>query len=296
MGRNKIALAGHPRPCETRLYIFNALLFCFRCRVHGWAFEFALFFPLCAVLFVNFIVYALVIRQLHRAGKMEQNLPTVRQKKQKSATKTNLLRSMTFATLLGLTWVTGLFMIDEATLFLQYLFTVLVSLQGFSIFLLQCVANSTIRRRWKRFLLCSSKPRSKDDTLSVSATTNGTGTLLSTVSSSSLRTQHDHSRQNSDKKSKSSTRFIDEFTETSVAPLPDTTEDPKANNHGRSSLSTMDSGFPDSRKQSVQDAIDDSDGFPSHELNSDVINHDQPVLTNGRTLNGLKSTAPEVEV
>lgn len=76
--------------------------------------------------------------------------------KKKSQKKKALLRSMTFASLLGLTWVIGLFMIDSSTLFLQYVFTILVTLQGFSIFILQCVANRSIRQRFIKCLHCTS--------------------------------------------------------------------------------------------------------------------------------------------
>ena len=129
-------------------------LFFSRCRIHGLAFEISLFSLIVAILSLNLVVYCCVIRRLYlshstvKISVSEAGSLGGIENTEKSAKKRVLVRSMTFATLLGLTWITGLFMFDNASLPVQYLFTVAVSLQGLSIFLLQCVANPDIRKRW----------------------------------------------------------------------------------------------------------------------------------------------------
>lgn len=47
--------------------------------------------------------------------------------------------------LLGLTWIFGYFFINEETLTLAYIFTVLNSLQGLFIFIFHCMLNKKVR-------------------------------------------------------------------------------------------------------------------------------------------------------
>ena len=51
-------------------------------------------------------------------------------------------------TLLGVTWVFGPFAISEAKLVINYLFTILNSLQGFLIFIFRCCFNPEVRMSW----------------------------------------------------------------------------------------------------------------------------------------------------
>ena len=120
------------------------LVFASRCRIHGVAFEVSLFSPIVALLAANAIIYCCVLRRLY----LSRNIRRSRTGSRQSAVKLAVVRSMAFASLLGLTWITGLFMFDNASVSVQYLFTIAVSLQGLSIFLLQCVANSDTRKRW----------------------------------------------------------------------------------------------------------------------------------------------------
>lgn len=48
--------------------------------------------------------------------------------------------------LLGLTWTFGLLYLNEESVFMAYIFTVLNSLQGLFIFVFHCVQNEKVRR------------------------------------------------------------------------------------------------------------------------------------------------------
>ena len=142
------------------MFDFLALCDVYRCRIHGLPYEVTLFSPIIAILAINLFVYCLVLRRFYLSHKIAKTSlsGSGQQQSQNSAIKIALFRSMAFASLLGLTWITGLFMFDNASLPVQYLFTVAVSLQGLSIFLLQCVANPDIRKRWSG-LFKQAKPR-----------------------------------------------------------------------------------------------------------------------------------------
>ena len=51
-------------------------------------------------------------------------------------------------TLLGITWVFGPFAINEAKVVVNYMFTILNSLQGFLIFVFRCCFNPEVRMAW----------------------------------------------------------------------------------------------------------------------------------------------------
>lgn len=56
--------------------------------------------------------------------------------------------AFTVMTLLGVTWVFGPLAINEAKLVINYVFTVLNSLQGFLIFVFRCCFNPEVRMAW----------------------------------------------------------------------------------------------------------------------------------------------------
>ncbi|XP_065680157.1 adhesion G protein-coupled receptor E3 isoform X2 [Hydra vulgaris] len=51
--------------------------------------------------------------------------------------------------ILGITWIVGVFYIDSDTLFFGYIFTVVNSLQGFSIFVFHCLVDAKVRSAWR---------------------------------------------------------------------------------------------------------------------------------------------------
>ncbi|XP_029639842.1 adhesion G protein-coupled receptor L2 isoform X2 [Octopus sinensis] len=57
--------------------------------------------------------------------------------------------------LLGLTWIFGLFYVNQETLFMAYIFNILNSLQGFFIFIFHCLLNDKVRKEYKKAIKSS---------------------------------------------------------------------------------------------------------------------------------------------
>ncbi|XP_020288544.1 latrophilin Cirl-like isoform X3 [Pseudomyrmex gracilis] len=86
--------------------------------------------------------------QLARAnGKEENVLPNKLQ-----AHLTWLRGSIVLVFLLGLTWTFGLLYLNQETVMMAYLFTILNSLQGLFIFVFLCVQNEKVRNEYRKFV------------------------------------------------------------------------------------------------------------------------------------------------
>eukprot|EP00794_Sanderia_malayensis_P007896 gene7896-8750_t len=59
--------------------------------------------------------------------------------------------------LLGVTWIIGVFYIDNNTVVFAYLFTILNALQGLFIFIFHCLIDSRVRREYIRLLKCQKR-------------------------------------------------------------------------------------------------------------------------------------------
>ena len=108
----------------------SRLLFCIqsgcalcRCWLKELSFYGAFVAPVCLILIINFLAFALVLRQI--LGMSERKL-----NKSDSFTVTQQLRGATgVAILLGLTWIFAVFAIDQASVVFYYLFAIFNSLQ-----------------------------------------------------------------------------------------------------------------------------------------------------------------------
>ena len=94
-----------------------------RCWLKELSFYGAFVAPVCLILIINFLAFALVLRQI--LGMSERKL-----NKSDSFTVTQQLRGATgVAILLGLTWIFAVFAIDQASVVFYYLFAIFNSLQ-----------------------------------------------------------------------------------------------------------------------------------------------------------------------
>lgn len=59
--------------------------------------------------------------------------------------------------LLGLTWVVGVFVVNEDTIFMAYLFNIFNTLQGLLIFLFHCIGDEKVRAEYLRLIRCQSR-------------------------------------------------------------------------------------------------------------------------------------------
>ncbi|XP_078354719.1 adhesion G protein-coupled receptor L4-like isoform X2 [Oculina patagonica] len=59
--------------------------------------------------------------------------------------------------LLGLTWILGVFVVNQETIFMAYLFNIFNTLQGLMIFLFHCVGDEKVRAEYLRILRCQTR-------------------------------------------------------------------------------------------------------------------------------------------
>jgi len=96
--------------------------------------------------------------------------------------------------LLGLTWIVGVFVVNEDTIFMAYLFNIFNTIQGLLIFLFHCIGDEKVRAEYLRLIRCQSRAvaygaarpwLSKSDSTSRSRTSEKIrrSTLLSNVGS-----------------------------------------------------------------------------------------------------------------
>ncbi|XP_033635708.1 adhesion G-protein coupled receptor G2-like isoform X2 [Asterias rubens] len=160
------------------------------CWLSGIPFYVAFLVPICLVLIFNTFVFVTVTWKLcHlRKSKISQS--------NRFDLGAQLRASASITFLLGLTWVLGFFAIGEASLTFNYLFATFNSLQGFSVFVFQCLLQPDIRKRWVMVCCpsCSSEPydsksgafstSTRNRTNMVKQGNNNTGKTINTVSSS----------------------------------------------------------------------------------------------------------------
>ncbi|XP_045164914.2 uncharacterized protein LOC123528907 isoform X2 [Mercenaria mercenaria] len=117
---------------------------CFLSQGNPLAFYIALLGPACLILLINFAVFIMVSRVILKPkfhGQVGRNASD-------SVTPAQIRGAFTVMTLLGVTWVFGPFAINEAKVVVNYIFTVLNSLQGFLIFVFRCCFNPEVRMAW----------------------------------------------------------------------------------------------------------------------------------------------------
>ncbi|XP_020607500.1 adhesion G protein-coupled receptor L3-like, partial [Orbicella faveolata] len=59
--------------------------------------------------------------------------------------------------LLGLTWIVGVFVVNQDTIFMAYLFNIFNTLQGLLIFLFHCVGDEKVRAEYLRIIRCQTR-------------------------------------------------------------------------------------------------------------------------------------------
>ena len=124
--------------------------------INGISFYAAYLAPIGIILIANFVFLILSIRGIFGSAQKT---------KSKGMGKKRKIRIiLSCVTIMGLTWVIGVFAIGPLKLTLQILFTIFNSLQGVFIFLFYCLMNKKVQDEW-RVCLCG---KSKDDVTSTS--------------------------------------------------------------------------------------------------------------------------------
>eukprot|EP00038_Savillea_parva_P006653 m.165023 g.165023 ORF g.165023 m.165023 type:complete len:1949 (-) comp12503_c0_seq1:113-5959(-) len=131
--------------------------------------------PMIAILLANFIMLVRVVNVVSRVSvrKVEGLSPTDEQKHvTRVRTKRALHASMSFFFLLGLGWIFGVVAVGDVTLFFQYVFSVLLMLQGLCLFYFHCYSDADARAAWYRVRMRS---RSSTSTLPAPGVVRGKG-------------------------------------------------------------------------------------------------------------------------
>ncbi|XP_032906759.1 adhesion G protein-coupled receptor E3-like [Amblyraja radiata] len=103
--------------------------------------------PVCMVIVVNtvLLVWTLCLLRKHFASRNKE----VSKLKE---TRTLTLKAAARMLVLGSTWILGIFQVDESTMVLSHLFTVINSLQGLFVFLIYCVFNRQVVTECRKWL------------------------------------------------------------------------------------------------------------------------------------------------
>ncbi|XP_052212919.1 adhesion G-protein coupled receptor D1-like [Dreissena polymorpha] len=94
--------------------------------------------PVLAIVMANLIILVLVLKKLFGVSAMSK-------KTDAEKIKAGVRSVFILLPVLGLTWVLGIFAVNKDTLVFQYLFAIFNSVQGFLIFLVQCVFDKKVR-------------------------------------------------------------------------------------------------------------------------------------------------------
>lgn len=127
---------------DDGIYRYKASTWCWLSTENHYIWSFVA--PIILITAVNATVFFGVVREM-------VSMPSAQSTKL-NALKTSVKACIVLFPLLGVTWLFGLLSIAQAGVVPQYIFTVLNSIQGFSIFILHCVRNSEIRSAWNKKL------------------------------------------------------------------------------------------------------------------------------------------------
>ncbi|XP_068728395.1 uncharacterized protein [Montipora capricornis] len=103
--------------------------------------------PVLLVLAFNFICLGMTFRIMSHSGPASNKKRTSKIRRWSKA-------CMLLTCILGLTWLFGVFYINQESLFMAYFFTVFNTLQGVFIFLFHCVGDEKVRLEYRRVLCC----------------------------------------------------------------------------------------------------------------------------------------------
>ena len=147
------------------LYIFHS-----SCRAQSWPFYFGLILPFGLIYIFNIIIFIIIIVNLIRR-------PNVQKEASKGGNlkkvKENFWVTVGLSVLFGVSWVFGLLatagLPDYIRLPFDIVFTLLASLQGVFVLLLNCVKSQECRQLWNNWLHCRFTKKSQSRILTTGA-------------------------------------------------------------------------------------------------------------------------------
>ncbi|XP_013416248.1 adhesion G protein-coupled receptor L3 isoform X2 [Lingula anatina] len=105
--------------------------------------------PVCLVITVNIVMLSIAVYMMCRHATTATSI------KHKEKTRMENIRdwikgSIVLVVLLGLTWAFGMLYINEESVVMAYVFTILNSLQGLFIFIFHCLMNEKVQKEYKK--------------------------------------------------------------------------------------------------------------------------------------------------
>lgn len=177
----------HKSVCCSSHHVY--FFFLHSCRLETPAYYYAFLLPALLSIAVNTVLVILCIWYLRVTYQKQVEYAGLVQKEKKD--RKQLIGFIGIALLVGVTWLLGIPMFDDARLSFQYIFSILNSFQGVSIFVFQLVLSENVRNAWLESLRSkrtsikqSSEQGSKSATLS--------SWVLSTLQRKKHSTQSQH--------------------------------------------------------------------------------------------------------
>lgn len=107
--------------------------------------------PVIAVILANLVFLSMAIYMMCRHANASVSMKSKEHSRLASA-RAWLRGAIVLVFLLGLTWTFGLLYLNEESVFMAYIFTVLNSLQGLFIFVFHCVQNEKVQKEYRKML------------------------------------------------------------------------------------------------------------------------------------------------
>ncbi|XP_054279691.1 latrophilin Cirl-like isoform X2 [Macrosteles quadrilineatus] len=107
--------------------------------------------PVILVILANLVFLSMAIYMMCRHANASVSMKSKEHSRLASA-KAWLRGAIVLVFLLGLTWTFGLLYLNEESVFMAYIFTVLNSLQGLFIFVFHCVQNEKVQKEYRKML------------------------------------------------------------------------------------------------------------------------------------------------
>ncbi|GAB1606383.1 adhesion G protein-coupled receptor L2-like isoform X3 [Argonauta hians] len=107
--------------------------------------------PVGIIILINMFMLMLAIYMMHTHA----NTANSKERSTKEKIKGWIRAAWILIILLGLTWIFGLFYVNQETLFMAYIFNILNSLQGLFIFIFHCLLNEKVRKEYKKAIKSS---------------------------------------------------------------------------------------------------------------------------------------------
>ncbi|KAL5015993.1 hypothetical protein ScPMuIL_005582 [Solemya velum] len=107
--------------------------------------------PVAAIITVNIVMLSIAIYMMCRHASSASSYK-VKEKSQLQKTKAWVKGAIVLVVLLGLTWGFGFLFLNEETVAMAYIFTILNTLQGLFIFVFHCIMNEKVKKEYRKFL------------------------------------------------------------------------------------------------------------------------------------------------